>query len=339
MKIVIDAMGGDNAPRSTVEGAVLALKNFPVEIVLTGDKEKIERALESYEYDKSRLEIIHTTQKIENEDKPVKAIRSKKDSSMVVGLNLVKEKKADGIVSAGNTGALLAGGLFVLGRLKGIDRPALCSYLPTREGVSILIDAGANADCKPQNILEFGMMGSAYAQGVLKLQNPKVGIVNIGAEEGKGNELTKKAYELLKENTIDINFVGNVEARDIPSGDVDVIVCDGFTGNVVLKLTEGVAMTMFSMLKSAFTKNTVTKLGALLSKGGLMDMKKRLDYKEYGGAPFMGVDGCLIKAHGSSDSKAIMNAVRQAIAFNEGNVLENIKSSLRKIREDENDES
>lgn len=339
MKIVIDAMGGDNAPRSTVEGAVLALKNFPVEIVLTGDKEKIERALESYEYDKSRLEIIHTTQKIENEDKPVKAIRSKKDSSMVVGLNLVKDKKADGIVSAGNTGALLAGGLFVLGRLKGIDRPALCSYLPTREGVSILIDAGANADCKPQNILEFGMMGSAYAQGVLKLQNPKVGIVNIGAEEGKGNELTKKAYELLKENTIDINFVGNVEARDIPSGDVDVIVCDGFTGNVVLKLTEGVAMTMFSMLKSAFTKNTVTKLGALLSKGGLMDMKKRLDYKEYGGAPFMGVDGCLIKAHGSSDSKAIMNAVRQAIAFNEGNVLENIKSSLRKIREDENDES
>lgn len=339
MKIVIDAMGGDNAPRSTVEGAVLALKNFPVEIVLTGDKEKIEKALESYEYDKSRLEIIHTTQKIENEDKPVKAIRSKKDSSMVVGLNLVKEKKADGIVSAGNTGALLAGGLFVLGRLKGIDRPALCSYLPTREGVSILIDAGANADCKPQNILEFGMMGSAYAQGVLKLQNPKVGIVNIGAEEGKGNELTKKAYELLKENTIDINFVGNVEARDIPSGDVDVIVCDGFTGNVVLKLTEGVAMTMFSMLKSAFTKNTVTKLGALLSKGGLMDMKKRLDYKEYGGAPFMGVDGCLIKAHGSSDSKAIMNAVRQAIAFNEGNVLENIKSSLRKIREDENDES
>lgn len=339
MKIVIDAMGGDNAPRSTVEGAVLALKNFPVEIVLTGDKEKIERALESYEYDKSRLEIIHTTQKIENEDKPVKAIRSKKDSSMVVGLNLVKEKKADGIVSAGNTGALLAGGLFVLGRLKGIDRPALCSYLPTREGVSILIDAGANADCKPQNILEFGMMGSAYAQGVLKLQNPKVGIVNIGSEEGKGNELTKKAYELLKENTIDINFVGNVEARDIPSGDVDVIVCDGFTGNVVLKLTEGVAMTMFSMLKSAFTKNTVTKLGALLSKGGLMDMKKRLDYKEYGGAPFMGVDGCLIKAHGSSDSKAIMNAVRQAIAFNEGNVLENIKSSLRKIREDENDES
>lgn len=339
MKIVIDAMGGDNAPRSTVEGAVLALKNFPVEIVLTGDKEKIERALESYEYDKSRLEIIHTTQKIENEDKPVKAIRSKKDSSMVVGLNLVKEKKADGIVSAGNTGALLAGGLFVLGRLKGIDRPALSSYLPTREGVSILIDAGANADCKPQNILEFGMMGSAYAQGVLKLQNPKVGIVNIGSEEGKGNELTKKAYELLKENTIDINFVGNVEARDIPSGDVDVIVCDGFTGNVVLKLTEGVAMTMFSMLKSAFTKNTVTKLGALLSKGGLMDMKKRLDYKEYGGAPFMGVDGCLIKAHGSSDSKAIMNAVRQAIAFNEGNVLENIKSSLRKIREDENDES
>ena len=339
MKIVIDAMGGDNAPRSTVEGAVLALKNFPVEIVLTGDKEKIEKALESYEYDKSRLEIIHTTQKIENEDKPVKAIRSKKDSSMVVGLNLVKDKKADGIVSAGNTGALLAGGLFVLGRLKGIDRPALCSYLPTREGVSILIDAGANADCKPQNILEFGMMGSAYARGVLKLQNPKVGIVNIGAEEGKGNELTKKAYELLKENTIDINFVGNVEARDIPSGDVDVIVCDGFTGNVVLKLTEGVAMTMFSMLKSAFTKNAVTKLGALLSKGGLMDMKKRLDYKEYGGAPFMGVDGCLIKAHGSSDSKAIMNAVRQAIAFNEGNVLENIKSSLRKIREDENDES
>ena len=205
--------------------------------------------------------------------------------------------------------------------------------------VQILIDAGANADCKPQNILEFGMMGSAYARGVLKLQNPKVGIVNIGAEEGKGNELTKKAYELLKENTIDINFVGNVEARDIPSGDVDVIVCDGFTGNVVLKLTEGVAMTMFSMLKSAFTKNAVTKLGALLSKGGLMDMKKRLDYKEYGGAPFMGVDGCLIKAHGSSDSKAIMNAVRQAIAFNEGNVLENIKSSLRKIREDENDES
>ncbi|OPJ56929.1 phosphate acyltransferase PlsX [Alkalithermobacter paradoxus] len=326
MKIVVDGMGGDNAPNSTVEGIVSAIKEFNVDIIVTGDKEILEKNFSKYDFDRSKLEIIHTSEVIMNEDKPVKAIRGKKDSSMVVALNLVKEGKADAIVSAGNTGALLAGGLFVLGRIEGIDRPALCSYMPTKKGMSILLDAGANSDCKPRNLVEFGFMGSIYANKVLDIDNPKVAIVNVGSEEGKGNDLTKKSYEILKGSQI--NFIGNVEARDIPYGYTDVILCDGFTGNVILKLTEGVAMSIFSMLKETFLSSFKTKIGAALLKNDLVRMKSSLDYAEYGGAPLLGVNGGLIKAHGSSNGKAIKNAIKQAIRFVDGNVLSEIKSKI-----------
>jgi glycerol-3-phosphate acyltransferase PlsX len=333
VKIVVDCMGGDNAPYSTVEGVVSAINEFDIDIIATGDKNVLEENFNKYTFDKSKLEIIHTSEIILNEDKPVKAIRSKKDSSMVVALNLVKEGKADAVVSAGNTGALLAGGLFILGRVEGLDRPALCTFLPNKKGMSVLLDAGANADCKPRNLLEFGVMGDIYASKILNINSPKVGIVNVGEEEGKGNELSKKSYEMLKNNK-DINFIGNVEARNIPYGYSDVIVCDGFTGNVILKLMEGVAMSIFSMLKETFLSSIKTKIGAALLKDDLLNMKKNLDYTEYGGAPLLGVNGALIKAHGSSNGKAIKNAIKQSIKFVEGNVLNEIKLKIDKLGAD-----
>jgi len=332
MKIVIDAMGGDNAPYVTVEGAVEAVKNYDVNIILTGNQPMIENELSKYEYPKEKIEIIHCSEQVTNEDKPVISIRKKKDSSMVVGLKLVKDKKADAIISAGNSGALLAGGLLVLGRIKGIDRPALAPVYPTTKGISVLIDAGANADCKPKNFLEFGLMGSIYAEKVLNIKKPKVCTVNIGIEDEKGNELVKAAHNLCKEGPF--NFQGNVEARDIPSGYADVIVCDGFTGNVILKLTEGLATSIFRLLKEEFVKNIFRKIGALLLKSGLKDFKKRFDYTEYGGAPFLGVNGILIKAHGSSDGNAIKNAVRQAIKFVDNNVIEDIAKEITNLEVD-----
>ncbi|KDR94099.1 phosphate:acyl-[acyl carrier protein] acyltransferase [Peptoclostridium litorale DSM 5388] len=327
MKIAVDGMGGDNAPFSTVKGAVDAIKELEVEIILTGDSEELEKELLKYEYDKSRIQVVHTSQKIENEDKPVKAIRAKKDSSMVVAMQLVKDKKADAVVSAGNTGALLAGGLFVIGRIRGIDRPALCVCLPTKKGFSIMLDAGANADCKPLNIRQFALMGSIYSSKVMNVEKPVVKIVNVGSEEGKGNELTKQSSELLKSEK-GIIFGGNIEARDIPSGQADVIVCDGFTGNVVLKLIEGVAGFLMSNLKDVFMSSLKSKIAALLVKKDLSDMKKRLDYSEYGGAPLIGVDGALIKAHGSSDSNAFKNAIRQAAGYAKANVVGDISDSM-----------
>lgn len=333
MKIVIDAMGGDHAPFVTVEGAVEAVKSYDIDIILTGNQPLIENELAKYDYPKEKIEVIHCSEQITNEDKPVISIRRKKDSSMVVGLKLVKEKKADAIISAGNSGALLAGGLLVLGRIKGIDRPALAPVYPTAKGISVLVDAGANAECKPRNLLEFGIMGSIYAEKVLEIKNPKVCTVNIGIEDEKGTELVKEAYKLCKEGPF--NFHGNVEAREIPNGYADVIVCDGFTGNVILKLTEGLASSIFSLLKEEFLKNTFTKMGALLLKPGLKSFKKKLDYTEYGGAPLLGVKGVLIKAHGSSDGKAIKNAVRQAIKFMDNKVLEHISDGVSSLGDDE----
>lgn len=326
MKIAIDAMGGDNAPNEIIKGAIDAVNEYEANIILVGDETIINQELKKYNYNEEKIELIHTTQVIENEDKPSMAIRKKKDSSMVVATTLVAEKKADAIVSAGNTGALLASGLFILKRIKGIDRPALCTFIPTKKGISILLDAGANAECKSKNLEQFGIMGYIYAKKILKINNPKVGIVNVGSEEGKGNELTKASYELLKEQ--DINFIGNIEARYINEGDVNVIVADGFTGNVVLKLMEGVAMTIFDMLKDVYKKNLKTKMSALLIKEDLKNLKANLDYAEYGGAPLVGVNGNLIKAHGSSDSKAIKNAIKQAMECSKENIIEDIKSYL-----------
>lgn len=337
MKIVIDGMGGDNAPKSNVEGAVKAIKEYNVDLIITGDKDILEKQFANYEFDKSKLEIVHTTEIIENEDKPVKAIRSKKDSSMVVALRLVKEGKADAVISAGNTGALLAGGLFVVGRIKGIDRPCLCPAIPNaKKGMTLIADGGANADCKPKNLVEFAGMSNIYAKKVLGLNSPKIALANVGIEEGKGNDLVKKSYEELK--NIDVNFIGNVEARDVINAYTDIIVCDGFTGNILLKSTEGVAMSVMGLLKETFLSSTKGKIGAMLLKDDLKKLKSFMDYAEYGGAPLLGVNGGVIKAHGSSDSRAIKNAVNQGIKFAQGNVVEDIKEFIKTMESSEEKE-
>lgn len=328
MKIVIDGMGGDNAPKSNVEGVVNAIKEYNVDLIITGDKDTLEKEFSNYEFDRSKLEIVHASEIIENEDKPVKAIRSKKDSSMVVALRLVKEGRADAVISAGNTGALLAGGLFVVGRIKGIDRPCLCPVIPNiKRGMTLIADGGANADCKPKNLVEFAAMSNIYAKKVLDIKSPKVALANVGTEEGKGNDLVKKAYDELK--NIDLNFIGNVEARDVINAYTDIIVCDGFTGNILLKSAEGVAMSVMSLLKETFLSSTKGKMGALLLKDDLRKLKSFMDYSEYGGAPLLGVNGGVIKAHGSSDSKAIKNAINQGIKFTQGNVVEDIKEFIK----------
>ncbi|MBC6696237.1 phosphate acyltransferase PlsX [Terrisporobacter mayombei] len=334
MRIVVDGMGGDNAPKAIVGGVVEAINEFNVEIAITGDKELLEQEFADYEFDRSKLEIIHTTEVIENEDKPVQAIRRKKDSSMVVALNLVKENKADAIVSAGSTGALLTGATLIVGRIKGIDRPCLCPCMPNiKGGMTIIADSGANADCKPRNLSEFAMMSNIYLKKVLGMENPRIGLGNIGSEEGKGNELVKSAYNELK--TMDLNFVGNIEGRDVIESKADVIVCDGFTGNIMLKTCEGVAMGMMKLIKETLMSSFKGKLGALLIKEDMRKLKAFLDYSEYGGAPFLGVKGGVIKAHGSSNSKAIKNAIKQAINFTEGNVVEDIETYILSKKEDE----
>jgi glycerol-3-phosphate acyltransferase PlsX len=333
MKIVLDGMGGDNAPNSNVEGAVLAIKEYGVNLIVTGNKEMLESEFNKYDFDKTKLEIIHTTEIIENEDKPVKAIRSKKDSSMVVALRQVKEKNAGAIVSAGNTGALLAGGLFVVGRIKGIDRPCLCPAIPNvKRGMTIIADGGANADCKPKNLLEFAVMSSIYSNKVLGIDKPRIALANVGVEEGKGNDLVKKAFDEIK--NADINFIGNIEARDIINDKTDVIVCDGFTGNILLKSAEGVAMSVMGLLKETLLSSTKGKIGALILKDDLKKLKSYMDYSEYGGAPLLGVEGGVIKAHGSSNALAIKNAIGQAIKFIEGNVVEDIKNYVKNIDEE-----
>jgi glycerol-3-phosphate acyltransferase PlsX len=337
MKIVIDGMGGDNAPSSNVEGAVEAIKEYNIDIVITGDKEILEKEFSKYEFDKSKLEILGTTEVIENEDKPVKAIRKKKDSSMVVALNLVKEGKADAVISAGNTGALLAGGLFVVGRIKGVDRPCLCSAIPNvKGGMTLIADCGANADCKPKNLCEFAAMSSIYSKKVLGMDNPRVATANVGLEEGKGNELVKKSYEDIKK--LKINFIGNVEAREILNSYTDIIVCDGFTGNMLLKSAEGVALSVLDLIKQTFVSSTKSKIGALLLKDELKKLKNFMDYTEYGGAPLLGLKGGVIKAHGSSDSNAIKNAINQGIKFSEGEVVKDIEEFIKDFsKESDND--
>ncbi|TCO79001.1 phosphate acyltransferase PlsX [Marinisporobacter balticus] len=336
MRIAVDGMGGDHAPKEVVKGCLDAINELDVEIFLTGQKEKLEEALKGYNFDHTKLHIIHASEIITNEDKPVQAVKQKKDASMIVGLNLLKNGEVDAFISAGNTGALLAGSLFRLGRIKGVDRPAIASVYPTSKGISLLVDAGANAECKSRNLLEFGLMGSVYTDKVLGKENPSIGLVNIGTEPGKGTPLVKESFELFSKT--DFNFYGNVEARDLPNGIVDVIVCDGFVGNVILKLTEGVGMTIMSMLKEILTKNTKNKLAALLLKASLKAFKKNLDYTEYGGAPLLGVKGAVIKAHGSSNAKAIKNAIKQAKVFVEREVVSVINKEINRIGDEENGE-
>ena len=278
--------------------------------------------IESQKFNFTDIEILNATEVINTEDSPIWALKNKKDSSIVKGLNLVKEKIADGFVSAGNTGAILSCATILLKRIPKINRPALATPLPNINGISLLLDSGANVECKPIYLEQFAKMGSVYMENVMGIKNPRVGLVNVGVEDTKGNALTKEAYEILKNSNL--NFIGNVEARDIPAGIADVIVCDGFTGNVILKNTEGVAQNIFKMLKTELKKNFSRKLGAILAKPAFINMKKKFDYAEIGGAPFLGLTSIVVKAHGSSNAKAIKNAISQCVNFIKADVTKKI---------------
>ena len=333
MRIILDGMGGDNASGEIVKGAVEASKLIEDEIVIVGDGDKIEFQLKKYKYSDEKISVKHASEVIENDDAPVRAVRRKKDSSMVVGLNMVKSGEGDLFISAGNTGALMAGALFNLGRIQGIDRPAIASIYPIlgTKKPSLLVDAGANSECKPSNLLEFAMMGSIYMEKVLGRENPKIGLVNLGVEETKGSTLTKAAFGLLEKSHL--NFSGNIEAREVPLGGADVVVCDGFVGNVILKLTEGLAINIVNLLKKKFTENARAKMGAVLLSKKLRSLKEEFDYTEYGGAPILGVKGPVVKMHGSSNANAVKNSILKAIPFAEENVVGIISESVFEIEE------
>ncbi|MTD30277.1 phosphate acyltransferase PlsX [Planomicrobium sp. YIM 101495] len=307
MKIAVDGMGGDNAPKEIVAGVLKALDEFTdLEVELYGHQEKMQPYLREH----ARLNVIHCEEIIEAEDDPVRSVRRKKDASMVQMATAVKEGRADACVSAGNTGALMSSGLFIVGRIDGVDRPALAPTLPTTDGKGfVMLDMGANAEARPEHLVQYAIMGSIYAAKVRGIENPTVGLLNIGTEEKKGNELTKTAYPLLQQAPI--NFIGNVESRDLLNGAADVVVTDGFTGNMVLKTIEGTAMNVFAMIKDVFKSSAKTKVAALLVKDQLGGLKGMLDYSEYGGAGLFGLKAPVIKAHGSSNANAIFNAIRQ----------------------------
>lgn len=313
IKVVVDAMGGDNAPEAPVKGAVEALNEVPgINIILAGRTEEIKKELDKYTYDNGRISIVHADDIIGFDEPPVMAIRKKKNSSIVVGMNLVKHGDADAFVSAGSTGAILVGGQFVVGRIKGVERSPLAPVIPTAKGPALLIDCGANVDARASHLVQFAKMGSIYMQHVVGIKNPRVAIVNIGAEEEKGNMLVKETYPLLKECT-DINFTGSIEARDIPKGDADVIVCEAFVGNVILKLYEGLASTLIGKIKEGLMSSFQSKMGALLIKPALKKTLKQFDVSGQGGAPLLGLNGLVVKAHGSSGSLEIKQAIKQCI--------------------------
>ncbi|MFG6148950.1 phosphate acyltransferase PlsX [Halobacillus sp. B23F22_1] len=334
MRLAIDAMGGDNAPEAVVKGAMEAVSSMKdLEITLIGDEEKIN----SYLKDSKRISVIHTTEAITAEDEPVRAVRRKKQASMVLMTKEVKEGRADGCISAGNTGALMSAGLFGVGRLKGVERPALSPTLPTEDGKGFLmLDVGANVEAKAMHLLQYAIIGSIYSNKVRGLSSPRVGLLNVGTEDGKGSELTKKAFKLMSDAPI--HFIGNVESRDLLNGVADVVVTDGFTGNVALKTIEGTALTMFSMIKSTFMKNFKSKLAAALVKNDLKQLKNQLDYSEYGGAGLFGLSAPVIKAHGSSNGRAIYNAIKQASHMVEQDVTSTIETTLKEVEKVGGDE-
>lgn len=328
IKVVVDAMGGDNAPEVTVEGAVEALKvSDKISIILTGRTEDIKKELQKYSYDESRISIVQADDVIGFDEPPVMAIRKKKNSSIVVGLNLVKRGEADAFVSAGSTGAILVGGQFVVGRIKGIERAPLAPLIPTAKGPSLLIDCGANVDARSSHLVQFAKMGSIYMEHIVGIKNPRVAIVNIGAEEEKGNMLVKETYPLLKECT-DINFVGSIEARDIPNGDADVIVCEAFVGNVILKLYEGLSNTLMHEIKAGLMSSLRSKIGGFLIKPALKKVVKGFIGEDQGGAPLLGLKGLVVKAHGSSGADDIKKAIIQCIQFSEEEINEKIKENI-----------
>ncbi len=328
--IALDAMGGDYAPAETVKGAVEAVsEHSEIRVILVGKEEQIQAELKKYEGWEGRIEVVHASEEIEMGDVPTKAVKEKKDSSLVVAMKLVREGKADAVVSAGSTGAILVGGQVVVGRIKGIKRPALAPFVPGKNGFSLLIDCGANVDARPEHLLQFAQMGSIYYENVMGKKNPTVGIVNIGTEEEKGNQLVKETYPLLKECP-EIHFVGSVEAREIPQGDVDVLVCEAFVGNVILKLFEGVAKTLLGCIKEGIMSGPRTKLGGLMIKPAMKGLLKTFDVHSQGGAPLLGLKGLVVKAHGNSRSAEIKTALSQCIAFKENKINDKIRDRIIK---------
>lgn len=324
VKVALDAMGGDNAPGEIVKGAVLALEEKKeLFIYVVGKEDAVNTELAKYTYDKSRIEVVNATEVIETAEPPVMAIRKKKDSSIVVAMNMVKDGRCDAFVSAGSSGAILVGGQVLVGRLKGVERPPLAPVIPTKTGATLLIDCGANVDSRPSFLVQFAKMGSVYMENVMGISNPKVGIVNIGAEEEKGNALVKETFPLLK-NCPDINFIGSVEARDIPYGIADVVVCDAFVGNAILKTYEGVGGVLLSAIKESLMSTVRTKIGALLIKPALKKTLKKFDAAEYGGAPLLGLKGLVVKTHGNSKANEIKNTLLQCITFKEQNINDKI---------------
>ena len=336
VKVALDAHGGDNAPKEVVKGAINAIKeNQNLIVFLVGVEELINKELEGLEFDKERLKIVNAPEIIAMSEAPVAAIRKKKNSSIVIGMQMVKNKEADAFVSCGSTGAVLVGGQVIVGRIKGVDRPPLAPLIPTAKGFSLLIDCGANVDSKPINLLQFAKMGSIYMNKMMGIENPRVGIVNIGAEEEKGNALVKDTFPLLK-GCPDINFIGSVEAREIPEGNVDVIVCDAFVGNVILKLYEGLSNTLIAKIKESMLSNARSKIGGALVKPALRGTVKSFSSSEYGGAPLLGLKGLVVKGHGNSKAKEIKNALNQCIRFKQSGMLELMSESfaITQIQED-----
>ena len=328
--VVLDAMGGDNAPKEIVKGAVNALaQSKNIRLTLCGRTADIEEELKDKQYPSDRLDIVDATEVISTEEPPVMAIRRKKDSSIVKGMNLIKEGVADAFVSAGSSGAILVGGQLIVGRIKGVERPPLAPLIPstTPRGVSLLIDCGANVDARSSHLVQFAKMGSIYMEHVLGVKNPRVAIVNIGAEEEKGNMLVKETFPLLS-NCPDINFIGSIEAREIPNGGADVIVCEAFVGNVILKMYEGVGKMILSTIKGALMSSTRGKIGGLLIKPSLKSVMKTFDATEYGGAPLLGLNGLVVKVHGNATEKEICNAIRQCETFKEQNISRRIADKI-----------
>ena len=336
-RVALDAMGGDNAPGEIVKGAVEAVqRRDDIKILLTGKEEVLKKELSAYTYPKEQIEIVNATEVIETAEPPVKAIRGKKDSS-IVAMKMVKKGEADAFVSAGSSGAVLVGGQVLVGRIKGVERPPLAPLIPTLKGVSLLIDCGANVDARPSHLVQFARMGSIYMESVMGKKNPTVGIVNIGAEEEKGNALVKETFPLLKECS-DINFIGSVEARDIPYGVADVIVCEAFAGNIILKLYEGVAGGLMKKVKEGMMSSLRSKIGALLVKPALKKVLKDFDTSNHGGAPLLGLNGLVVKTHGSSKSTEICNSIIQCVTFKEQKINEKIREAIQQEVVEEKEE-
>jgi glycerol-3-phosphate acyltransferase PlsX len=328
VRVAVDAMGGDNAPFVTVKGAVDAVKESgSLKVFLVGQRDKVEAELSKYKYDSSKIEVVDASEVIEMAEPPVMAIRKKKDSSIVKAMYMVNHGEADAYVSAGSTGATLVGGQVIVGRLKGVDRAPLAPLIPTEKGSSLLIDCGANVDARSNHLVQFAKMGTVYMENIMGIKNPTVAIVNIGAEEEKGNALVKETFPLLK-NCPDINFIGSIEARDIPAGGADIIVCEAFTGNVILKMYEGVAKSLVHVIKKGLMSSFKTKIGALLIKNDLKKTLANYSMDQYGGAPMLGLKGLVVKTHGSASDIEVKNSILQCVTFTEQQISEKISAKI-----------